>query len=553
MATMSYFRSFMGNHFYIHSKLSYGLIAMIVASLAHYSITSALFKSADRNKNGRKTPPVIPHFLPFLGSIPWQYFWSPIKLFTSSYYATLTHPFRIRLFSKEFYIIQGQEHVVAHLAQTSTSNTIFNASFLRQACAMSEHAVQRFGSEDEETPKYFERKYLAAAPLYSWSSSVIHRYLAGRTAFQLSRRFEINLATRIGAHQALSSPEGVVLEDFMDFFVYDVTSALLDAMCGKSLVERDPGFPRAFGIFCDNLPTFMKRTPRFLAPQEYKAREEVIEAVMDWQTWASENFDAKTTALDEDGDDPLWGSKFFRERYTTFVHDMGFDPRDIASMELGFLFGASANVTANTYCCAIEVFKDKVLLEEVRKEVQSCKGEDQNGLRFDTSRLVQQPLLQAVFAESLRLRCHNMFIRKTTEAINILDWVIPKDQFVIAWSTPGQMNPKVWADANGMHPVDTFWPGRFMKYSSNNAPAEFSMAGKESSWLPFGSGANLCPGRQFAKIHCIVTLAMMVDSFDCDILAGPRHLKPDLGKFGMGVLGPSGKVGARIQRQGTKA
>jgi hypothetical protein len=260
-------------------------------------------------------------------------------LIQSSYYATLRHPFRIRLFGYEFYIIQGQEHIVAHLAQTSTSNTIFNASFLRQACDMSEHAVQRFGSEDEETPTYFERKYLAAAPLYAWSSSVIHRYLTGRTAFQLSRRFEINLASRIASHQALASPEGVMLEDFMEFFVNDVTAALLDAMCGKGLLERNPAFPAAFGIFCDNLPTYMKRTPRFLAPQAFKAREEVLKGVVDWQTWASENFDANTTPLDEDGDDPLWGSKFFRDRFSTFVYDMGFDPRDIACMELGFLFG----------------------------------------------------------------------------------------------------------------------------------------------------------------------------------------------------------------------
>jgi hypothetical protein len=260
-------------------------------------------------------------------------------LISSSYYAKIPHPFRIRLFGKQFYIIQGQSHIVAHLAQTSTSNTIFNSNFMRHACAMSAQSVQRFASEDEETPKYFERKYLAAAPLYAWSSSVIHRYLAGRTAFQLSRRFETNLADRVGAHQGLRSPEGVVLEDFLDFFVYDVTSALLDAMCGKGLVERNPNFPRAFGIFCDSLPTYMKRTPRFLAPQAYKARDEVLEAVVDWQTWANENFDAKTTPLDVDGDDPFWGSKFFRERFSTFVYDMGFEARDIAAMELGFLFG----------------------------------------------------------------------------------------------------------------------------------------------------------------------------------------------------------------------
>ena len=134
-----------------------------------------------------------------------------------------------------------------------------------------------------------------------------------------------------------------MLDDFLDFFVHDVTAALLDAMCGKGLLERNPAFTGAFWTFCDNLPTFMKPTPQFLAPQAYKSREEVLVAVADWQTWASVNFDANTTPLDEDGDDPFWGSKFFRERFSTFVYDMGFAARDMASMELGFLFGYVAS------------------------------------------------------------------------------------------------------------------------------------------------------------------------------------------------------------------
>jgi cytochrome P450 len=166
-----------------------------------------------------------------------------------------------------------------------------------------------------------------------------------------------------------------------------------------------------------------------------------------------------------------------------------------------------------------------------------------------------------------------MFIRKTVEPINIGNWAIPKDQFAIAWSTTGpsfssfysphvfrilifptgHMNSKVWTDANDTHPVDTYWPGRFLKYPTKAGPPVFSLEGKESSWLPFGSGANLCPGRQFAKIHCAVTLAMMVDSFECDILAGPKALKPDMKKFGMGILGPSSKVAVRLRPRETPA
>ena len=40
-----------------------------------------------------------------------------------------------------------------------------------------------------------------------------------------------------------------------------------------------------------------------------------------------------------DGGDAFWGSRFFRERYEWFVRELGFSPRDNASMETGFLFG----------------------------------------------------------------------------------------------------------------------------------------------------------------------------------------------------------------------
>jgi cytochrome P450 len=81
------------------------------------------------------------------------------------------------------------------------------------------------------------------------------------------------------------------------------------------------------------------------------------------------------------------------------------------------------------------------------------------------------------------------------------------------------MDSKVWSDAENRHTIDTFWPGRFLKYTHASSSVRFSLPATEGSWLPFGNGANICPGRHFAKIHCIVTLAMMVETFDCDILA----------------------------------
>lgn len=110
----------------------------------------------------------------------------------------------------------------------------------------------------------------------------------------------------------------------------------------------------------------------------------------------------------------------------------------------------------------------------------------------------------------------------------------------------------MWDARSVSHPVSTFWPGRFLEFTDGATSPQFSLTGTEGSWLPFGSGANLCPGRQFAKVHCVVTLALMVDMLDCDVLASKKDLELDWGKFGMGVLGPVGKVSVRLRRRQEK-
>ncbi|KAF2655720.1 hypothetical protein K491DRAFT_716013 [Lophiostoma macrostomum CBS 122681] len=431
------------------STLIYGGLAALTIIVVHYLTLLAKFTPQANKTHATKTPPLVPYFFPFIGTIPIGYLVNPIKFFSEShYFAHLTHPIRLNFLSWTIYIIQGPENIHSLLSNTSTSNTIFNASFLRNVCGMSKRGVARFEDPSEWTPSHHDRKnYLDAAPLYSWSSSVIHKYLTGRSALQLSRRFEKRLMERVSSSfsssssstSAPDSKDGVVLDDFITYFTTHITPALVDSLCGPGLISRNPTFPQDFWTVCENFPTYMKGYPQMLFPRAFKARQQALEAIKDWQTWASSQYDADTTPVNEDGDDAFWGSKFFRERYATFVYDMGFDAADMASNELGFLFGAAANATMNTYWCAIEVFRDKELLAGVREEVRACKidtGTGDGELQFDVTHLLQQPLLQAIHAENLRLRCHNMFLRRTREDIKIFDWFIPKNKLAIAWSTP---------------------------------------------------------------------------------------------------------------------
>jgi hypothetical protein len=82
-STTLYFRSIVTSHLEAHPKLAYAVLATLAISVAHYAVTRALYDKVAYDKSYQKTPPVVPHFLPFIGNVPWKFAWSPIEFFKS--------------------------------------------------------------------------------------------------------------------------------------------------------------------------------------------------------------------------------------------------------------------------------------------------------------------------------------------------------------------------------------------------------------------------------------------------------------------------------------
>lgn len=76
--------------------------------------------------------------------------------------------------------------------------------------------------------------------------------------------------------------------------------------------------------------------PWFLAPRAYAARKRVVDAVRTWQDYAREHF--TDSAIDDNGDDPFWGSSFFRMRQKTFLEMDGFGYDAMHSADFGALW-----------------------------------------------------------------------------------------------------------------------------------------------------------------------------------------------------------------------
>ncbi len=201
----------------------------------------------------------------------------------------------------------------------------------------------------------------------------------------------------------------------------------------------------------------------------------------------------------------------------------------------------------------------------MRAEVDACALKRADGrIQFDVEQLLRLPILQAIYAETLRLRMHFYIIRMPDRVdLDIRDWIIPRQKVIVTLTTVAHMDATQWSTGlNNEHPIDQFWIGRFLKYPPKGVHGDkqpqdaassptFSTRELEGSWIPYGGGPRQCPGRHFAKRQILLTTALMVSLFDCEILGEGKHVQEDitLKGFGGGVSHPAGKVPVRIRRR----
>lgn len=67
--------------------------------------------------------------------------------------------------------------------------------------------------------------------------------------------------------------------------------------------------------------------------------------------------------------------------------------------------------------------------------------------------------------------------------------------------------------------------------------------------MAFGGGVHACPGRHFAKREVLRTIALLVTLFDVEVMDERGAMEMSAVKFGFGLLGPTGKVPARMRRR----
>lgn len=210
-----------------------------------------------------------------------------------------------------------------------------------------------------------------------------------------------------------------------------------------------------------------------------------------------------------------------------------------------------------------EVLKDCNLYERMTAEVMSClpTKDPEVGRHLDS--LLQQPLLQSAYAETLRLRVA-IALPRTCERgdFELCGHKIKKDKHILVFTSPVMQDDAAWARAGKppLRPFEEFWADRFLapKNTSQQKTGtedikdlEFSLRGLAGRWMPYGGGQHLCPGRHYAKRQIIGSFSFLFANYELELLdmVGSSKVEPDMRWFPSGSLPPNKQVPFRIRKR----
>ncbi|KAF2811372.1 cytochrome P450 [Mytilinidion resinicola] len=519
-------------------------ITLILPLLIRYTIARLEYYHQRRHISPTQLPPTYPCFIPYIGHLLSLLISGPTFLQRATTHAGHLTSTRLTLLTTPLYLFQDPATVRALWKSPALSSPLSSYVYvLGRIFGMRSAALAAYRADDSGP---FLKPYSGSAVLakdridYITHADLL-RELTGVGLGPLTSRTVRGVLSRVGEAEAELYGGWVEKADLFKLLRGVVGTSIMEALAGPALLELNPGFVEDFWEFDKSVPWFGHGIPAFLMPRAVRRRERLKGMLKRWYGYARERFEEGMVGEDGDGD-PAWGSELMRRRQERLREVAGQDEDSMAASDLGLVWASVANIVPSTLMATFHLFAQPGLLDCVRAAIAqgNCRVE---GSGFDLKALMQIPLLASIYAETLRLYTNSYFATRSPHSATSLGrWMLPKDAIAMVNSRVSHMDSGVWNAAHPSYPAQTFWADRFV-----NAEGEFSAEGFEGSWIPYGGGHAICPGRFLAKTVIILVIALMAERFDVEILN--KSVDMDMGKLGLGVLRPNKAIGFRIRRR----
>ena len=296
--------------------------------------------------------------------------------------------------------------------------------------------------------------------------------------------------------------EWQTLPSLQEFFEEHLGSAVIKALFGSALLDQNPVFLRDLWAFDQDVMSLAKRIPSFWIPDTYKLREKLRQCFKRWHASARAHTESNGTPQEEG--DSVWGSQMIQERQQMLLGVQKQDHDSVAATDFGFLWAAVTNIVPSSMTMALHLFRDVPLLASIRREVGNA-AEPTSRLGFDMERLLKQPQLLSMYAETLRYGVQIHVPRFSPHRdIQIGGTRIARNKFVLVNTMLAHEDESIWNTRDGARPLSEFWAQRFLvdpkdlhsgptkrhriphTQSQSSDGIHFSAEGLEGAWIPYG-------------------------------------------------------------------
>ncbi|KAJ4291450.1 hypothetical protein N0V88_006045 [Collariella sp. IMI 366227] len=565
-------------------RLTLVVAAALLPIVLTYALTSLRAYWAQNVRRGGDTP-AVPYAVPLVGNTV-QFAYDTEGFLTKTLRRFNGVPFRLKVGLENMYYIPYGEmaHAMFKKARELSMKPIIIVAMRDQFGMFPQDLAifERDGSGDCAKPlKGWENTNPAHRVLFNQHRD-LNAMLNGVHLEGLISRFTVYYTARLRT-TAQVGDEWTELPDLFAFLRDHMFHAACTALLGERFLELCPDFARDFWVFDSHSLTYLRRTPRWMASKAYSARDRVLASMKKWHKHARTHVDYKDPALADLEYEPTWGARLMRVRAEMF-DNAGFSPDGCATMDLGFVWAASANVIPATIWVLLNTLLSKNLEERVTSEMADCFDEAKNA--FELSALYGKPLLNAVYLEALRHCVATTSARNPViDNFKLRGWNMPRDSLMLSISWFGAHDPHFWntgrvlASGQAEHPVSTYWAERFLEYPDDpttgpvrkpngtitqpgkkrertpaddrTAKAVSHSAALQGHFYPYGGGSRICPGRHLAKQEMLIAVAVMMKEFEMELMdpVGAAGAKPDARVFPTGAMVPDRKVRVRIRRR----
>lgn len=332
----------------------WGLLAVgvfLTPVVTYGSIVVGNWWSVRSRKDGR-APPVVPYWVPFVGSL-FAIGLNPFRFLSEIRYVVLgflwfnflyssclpsRHPF------SRFYPtadiprrdIYGPSVPVGVKMGPLQSYLISSASAFMSLTKSSQHLTPKpaiavamenvFGTPPGAIHVYKEDDSgITPTPLAGTNvepkkriwyhhSKAAHTYLSGKSLQALGARFMDLLGHDIATDESIGT-EWVDQPDLYVFWQDQIFEAALGALFGPHLLRLNPTFTRDFWNYVGGMSTLMMGLPKWMTPGSWAKREKVLEGIKRWHRFAVQHCDPAKEAGGKDWDE-YWGSTYLKARYS---------------------------------------------------------------------------------------------------------------------------------------------------------------------------------------------------------------------------------------------